>query len=73
MTSVGGLCIAEILHKAFIKVDEEGSEAAATALVVMVIGASQKTYEFVANHPFTYMLIEADSKAIVLVGRYVGN
>lgn len=78
MTPTNDLYIGAALHKAVIEVDEDGTEAAAaTAVVMMVRGMPAPENEepvlFVADHPFTYMLIETQSKAIVFAGRYVGK
>lgn len=78
MTSSNDLYISEVLHKAVIEVDEDGTEAAAATAVVMMMRSmhrpeNEAIVPFVADHPFSYMLIETQSKSIVFAGRYVGK
>jgi serpin B len=66
-----------ILHKAFISVDEHGTEAAAATAVVawMVSGAfsfdDKKTVEFRADHPFLYFIVDEATRTILFMGRYM--
>ena len=69
MRTEGGLWIDQVYHEAFIRVDEEGSEAAgATAVVVreVCVGA-----EFVANHPFLFLIMDKVTGQILFLGRVV--
>ena len=54
-----------------IKLDEEGTEAAA----VTVIGGkrSDSIPKFTANHPFIYLISEKNSDAIFFMGRFTGE
>jgi len=74
MTKEQRLYISEIIHKAFVEVDEKGTEAAAATAVVMAVTASASfeiTYEipFVADHPFLYYIIDNETNAILFMGR----
>ena len=66
-------------QKAKIKVNEEGSEAAAVTVAGMKNYAmAQKTIEypkatFHANRPFVYVIREASSGVILFVGKFTGN
>lgn len=55
-----------------IKLDEEGTEAAA----VTVIGVNEKSEiahkTFYANHPFLYVISEKETGAIFFIGQYTG-
>lgn len=67
-----GLFITDVFHKAFIKVDEEGSEAAAaTAVVIGVKSAAipQEPFAFTADHPFIYVIRDNRSGAVLFIGR----
>ncbi|MEW6241104.1 MAG: serpin family protein [Chloroflexota bacterium] len=66
-----GLFISAALHKAFIDVNEEGSEAAAaTAVVMQFRGAPLKQPPtFRADHPFLFFIRENETGSILFVGR----
>jgi serpin B len=64
------LVISEVLHKAFIKVDESGTEAAAaTAIIIEVTSLPPGTNFFVANRPFMYLIRDKQTNAILFMGR----
>lgn len=67
------LYISAILHKAFIDVNEEGTEAAAaTAVIVMTTDAVHPPPPVVrADHPFVYLLRDRRSGAVLFMGRVV--
>ena len=65
------LFISKVFHKAFVEVNEKGTEAAAATVVVMSREAIQKTV-FRADHPFIFMIIERNTRSILFMGR-VGN
>ncbi len=65
------LFIADILHKAFVKVDEKGTEAAA-ATSVIVVGRTDSVSppeQFVANRPFIFFIRDTMTGAILFMGR----
>ncbi len=64
------LYISAVLHKAFIEVNEEGSEAAAaTAVIVATRAVTEPPPEFRADRPFLFMIRENHSGAILFLGR----
>lgn len=65
------LHIAKVFHKAFIKLDEKGTEAAAASAVSMAKATSAPVDEgrFVADHPFLFLLRDEASGLIVFMGR----
>ncbi|HEX5063938.1 MAG TPA: serpin family protein [Kofleriaceae bacterium] len=67
------LFIGEVLHKAFVKVDEKGTEAAAATAVVMPRGAGMppKATPFTADHPFLFLIVDRSSGLILFIGRVV--
>jgi serpin B len=68
------LYIANIFHKAYIDVNEVGTEAAAATAVVMAakgMAMPQTPVPFVADHPFLYMIRNAQTGRIYFVGRVV--
>jgi len=72
MTGTRELTIAEVLHKAFVSVDEAGTEAtAATAVVVGLtgIGIPEEPVQVTVNSPFIFMIRDIDTGAILFLGR----
>lgn len=64
------LFISEILHKAFVKVDETGTEAAAATAVVMGITAiPEEPVEMNINRPFLFFILDRESGCILFMGR----
>jgi len=65
------LYVSSAVHKAFIDVTEEGSEAAAATAVVTVrkLGFIFKPEEFVANHPFLFLIADNRSGSVLFLGR----
>lgn len=64
------LFISQVLHKAFVKVDEKGTEAAAaSAMGTEAGGVPPKAIEFRADHPFVYMIRDNKSGLVLFVGR----
>lgn len=64
------LFIGFVLHKAFIEVDEQGTEAAAaTALGLGGGGPPNEPIDFEINRPFFYTIYHRQSDTILFVGR----
>lgn len=62
--------IDEVYHKAFIAVDEAGTEAAAATAVVMVDASiSFADVTLVVDRPFIYFIRDIETNTIVFVGR----
>lgn len=58
-----------------IKVDEEGTEAAAVTVIGFVdtsIGPEPQYVTFHANHPFLYVISEQQTGAVLFIGQYTG-
>ncbi len=68
------LFISRVLHKTYVNVDEEGTEAAAVTAVEISIsaveGPSNEVYMRV-NHPFIFAIREKTSGAILFIGKVV--
>jgi len=64
------LFISEILHKAFVSVDEEGTEAAAaTAVIISLTAMPEAPVEMTLDHPFIFMIRDNVSGTILFMGR----
>ena len=70
-----GLAIGEVLHQAWVQVDEEGTEAAAATAVMMVaLGVPSEPPEpvpFVVDRPFLFVLRDDVTGAVLFFGRVV--
>ncbi len=64
------LYVSEVFHKAFVKVDEKGTEAAAATAVLMAHGGMPpKAVPFRADHPFLFFIVDKTSGAVLFTGR----
>ena len=64
------LYISAVIHKAFLEVNEEGSEAAAaTGVVVGVTSIAPSPPIFKADHPFVFFIRDNKSQSILFLGR----
>jgi serpin B len=66
-----GLHISNVIHKAFIDVNEEGTEAAAATAVIMPFSIAQPmaTAIFNANHPFIFVIRDTMTGGILFMGK----
>jgi len=72
MTGNRDLYIADVIHKAFVSVDEAGTEAAAATAVVMRLTALPGTPVAVTvDRPFVFLIRDIETGAILFVGRMV--
>jgi len=63
------LFIDEVLHKAKIKVDEEGTEAAAvTAIVMKCESVPMNQFEFIADKPFLFFIMDTENDIVLFTG-----
>jgi serpin B len=69
MTGTRDLYIADVVHKAFVSVDEAGTEAAAATAVVMEMSAMPETVEVTIDRPFIFLIRDIETGAILFVGR----
>jgi serpin B len=72
-TTEGDLYITAVIHKAFVDVNEEGTEAAAATGVVMGVRSARPRPEqppvFRADHPFVFLIRDNRTGSIVFMGR----
>lgn len=64
--------ISAVIHKSFLDVNEEGTEASAATAVMMEVTAMPPQDEptFKADHPFLLLIVHEASKTILFMGRY---
>ena len=75
MTGNKDLYVDKVIHKAFVDVNEEGTEAAAATAVIMgvstAVGGKPAEPIFRADHPFMFIIRENQTGSILFVGRIV--
>ena len=72
MTGNYELFIAEVVHKAFVSVDESGTEAAAaTAVMMQLTGMPERPVEVTVDHPFIFLIRDVKTDSILFIGRVV--
>jgi serpin B len=70
MTGTKDLFISRVVHKAFVDVNEEGTEAAAATAVVMErMAMPEPPPVFRADHPFLFLIRDTKTGAILFLGR----
>jgi len=71
MTANPELFISDVVHKAFVAVDEAGTEAAAATAVIMTLTAvpGEPPVEVTIDRPFIFLIRDIDTGAVLFVGR----
>lgn len=70
MTGDRALCISDVLHKAFVSVDEDGTEAAAaTAVIMRETSAPAGPQAVVVDRPFMFLIRDIQTGSILFLGR----
>jgi serpin B len=62
------LSISDVVHKAFVAVDEAGTEAAAATGVIMV-GAAAPQDSLTVDQPFIFLIRDIQTGTILFIGR----
>ena len=70
ITGAKNLFISQVVHKAYIDVNEEGTEAAAATAVIMVFSVNNGSSRIVfdCNHPFIYLIQHKETGTILFMG-----
>jgi serpin B len=73
MTGGKDLFISDVFHKAFVSVDEEGTEAAAATAVVMKLTSlpASDPLEVTLDRPFVFLIRDRGTGAVLFLGRVV--
>ncbi len=71
MTGKKDLFIGFVIHQAYVKVNEEGTEAAAATAVGMKLTAVMPKNVFRADHPFIFIIQEKETGNILFLGRVI--
>uniref|UniRef100_A0AAY5KQY1 Leukocyte elastase inhibitor n=1 Tax=Esox lucius TaxID=8010 RepID=A0AAY5KQY1_ESOLU len=72
MSPNNDLVLSKVVHKAFVEVNEEGTEAAAATAAIMMLGCALPlvTPTFIADHPFLFFIRHNPTQSILFYGRY---
>uniref|UniRef100_UPI003AAAFFD0 leukocyte elastase inhibitor-like isoform X2 n=1 Tax=Centroberyx gerrardi TaxID=166262 RepID=UPI003AAAFFD0 len=70
MSPANDLVLSKVVHKAFVEVNEEGTEAAAATAAVMMLRCARIPVTFVADHPFLFFIRHNPSMSILFAGRF---
>jgi len=66
-----GLSISKIIHKSFLEVNEEGTEAAAATAVILREKSARRSVDFKADRPFIFFLKDNESNSILFIGAII--
>ena len=72
MTGLADLYISDAIHKAYVDVNEEGTEAAAATAIVMTLKSmpiAQQIAVFRADRPFVFLIRQVKTNSILFMGR----
>jgi len=67
--SGGGPGIDDVFHKAFVSVDEEGTEAAAATSVSMIESAPPTSFDLTVDRPFLFCIRDRPTDAVLFLGQ----
>ncbi len=71
MSPNNDLVVSKVVHKAFVEVNEEGTEAAgATGIVISTTSITLPPKTFIADHPFLFFIRHNPSNSILFYGRF---
>lgn len=69
ISSKNDLKIFDVYHKAFVEVNEKGTEAAAATAVVIGVKSVMRSFKFEANRPFIYVIRDTKTGIVLFMGR----
>ncbi|XP_034998519.1 leukocyte elastase inhibitor-like isoform X1 [Hippoglossus stenolepis] len=70
MSPANDLVLSKVVHKAFVEVNEEGTEAAAATAVIVTERSIMIPVTFIADHPFLFFIRHNTNKAVLFAGRF---
>ena len=69
MFAGGNVQIDDVIHKAFMEVNEEGTEAAAATVVLVIFNSAQYPEYFNVNRPFVFVIRDNKTNSILFMGK----
>uniref|UniRef100_A0A452ISB1 Leukocyte elastase inhibitor n=1 Tax=Gopherus agassizii TaxID=38772 RepID=A0A452ISB1_9SAUR len=70
MSASNDLFLSEVVHKSFVEVNEEGTEAAAATAAVITMRCALIVPQFTADHPFLFVIRHNKTGNILFYGRF---
>uniref|UniRef100_A0A8C9DUS4 Serpin B6 n=1 Tax=Prolemur simus TaxID=1328070 RepID=A0A8C9DUS4_PROSS len=70
MSSKRDLFLSKVVHKSFVEVNEEGTEAAAATAAIMMMRCARITPRFCADRPFLFFIQHSRTNGILFCGRF---
>nr|XP_043890257.1 leukocyte elastase inhibitor-like [Solea senegalensis] len=70
MSTASDLVLSKVIHKAFVEVNEEGTEAAAATAVTISVTSFRPSANFIADHPFLFFIRHNESMSVLFAGRF---
>ncbi|XP_068956324.1 serpin B6-like [Petaurus breviceps papuanus] len=71
MSARNDLCLSKVIHKAYVEVNEEGTEAAAATAIQVMPCCAKINPRFVVDRPFLFLIRDKSSKHILFLGKVV--
>ena len=66
--SAGPLYVSQVLHKTYLAVDEQGTQAGAATAVEVEAGAAMQYETITLDRPFLYMILDAKTNVPIFIG-----
>ncbi|XP_077348217.1 serpin B6-like isoform X1 [Lithobates pipiens] len=70
MSSNNELVLSKVVHKSFVDVNEEGTEAAGATVGIMMMRCIMIVPKIYCDHPFLFFITHKQSRSILFCGRY---
>nr|DBA24620.1 TPA: hypothetical protein GDO54_012250 [Pyxicephalus adspersus] len=70
MSGDNDLFLSKVVHKSFVEVNEEGTEAAAATGAVVMLRCARFIPKFVCDHPFLFFIVHKQCSHILFCGRF---
>lgn len=64
------LVLSKVVHKSFVDVNEEGTEAAAATGAVIMLRCARRVPRFLCDHPFLFSIVHKQSCSVLFFGRF---
>lgn len=71
IASPSSLQISSVIHQGTIEVNEEGTVAAASTAVMMAVSSTGRVFNFRADHPFLFVIVDRKTGTVLFLGRLV--